>query len=100
MEIAVGLLVALLGAVIVAWRVEVSKSATASEKLVTAALVAESATETTRVLAERVQERDDEIEELVKYIAEDTGVSGLADLLNAKLHKNSEGGDDDGGMPN
>ena len=100
MVIVLGLVVALLGVVILLWRLDAGKAKETTEKLITASLVAESSTHTTMVLAERVKERDDEIERLVEYIAEDSGAAGLVDLLNASMHKDPAGGDDDSGMSN
>ncbi len=100
MEIAVALLVVILGGVLVLWRVEVGKASEAREKLVTASIAAEAGTHTTAILAQKVRERDDEIEKLVEIIADDTGVDGLAKLLNRRLHQNSSGGDNDPGMSN
>lgn len=100
MEIVVGLLVSLLAAVLVLWRVEVGKVTKTREKLITASLVAEAGTQTTAALVQRVKERDEEIDKLVEIIAEDAGVDGLAKLLNHRMHKNTPGGDNDPGMSN
>lgn len=70
------------------------------ESLLGSKLVAEAAAHSVKVLAERIGQRDKQIEKMVEYVEDHGGVDGLVDVLNTSMLPNGEGSDDPEGMPN
>lgn len=99
----IGIILALGTALTVAgilWRMAKAEAARAKKDLNSARVIATAATHISGVLAERIKNRDRQLNEIVKFIDEGLGSDGLSRLLNDELLPDSEDGDDPDGMPN
>jgi hypothetical protein len=100
MEVAVTALVMILATVIYLWRVSAASEKELTQDLIKVKIVAEAASQASMVLAERLKERDDQIDGMVDYISKNVGTDGIVDMLNGRVSQDGQGSNDPEGMPN